>query len=44
MYSGVEEGEIKYYITDHRFYWVGFFLGWGMGLLYAVVLMMVFKP
>ena len=44
VYSGVEEGETKYYERDHRSYWFGFFLGWGMGLLYAVVLMLVFKP
>jgi hypothetical protein len=44
VYSVAEEGEIKYYERDHRSYWVGFFLGWGMGLLYAVVLTVVFKP
>lgn len=29
---------------DRALFWMGFMLGWGVGILYVVVLTVVFKP
>ena len=35
---------MKYNERDRALFWMGFMLGWGMGILYVVVLTVVFKP
>ena len=35
---------MKCYERDRALFWMGFMMGWGMGVLYVVFLTVVFKP